>query len=309
MTDEQLGAGVLLGEGIGGPTSRLDVDGVPVFVKRVPLTDLELANPLSTANLFGLPTYYQYGVGSAGFGAWRELVAHQRTTAFVLEGGVACFPLLYHWRVLPRLPGAVAQLDARDPKWQAPQVLRRVEALEQATSSLLLCLEFVPQSLVSWLADQEPEAVAVTLEAQLLTVAEALLDNGLLHLDSHVGNLLWAGNRLLITDFGLVTSAEFELDDEEQKFVRQHVGHDRAFLMAQLVNWLVRRLVPGAEDPAVRNAWIAGRPGGTELPPAVLDVIDRHAAVAGLVNAFYWRLHAGELLTAYPYEQIDQHAG
>ena len=76
--------------------------------------------------------------------------------------------------------------------------------------------------------------------------------------------------------------------------------------MAQLVNWLVRRLVPGAEDPAVRNAWIADRLGGTALPPAVADVIDRRAAVVSLVNDFYWRMHAGELRTAYPYEQIDQ---
>ena len=42
--------------GVGGGSSVLDVDGIPVFAKRIPITDRELAHPHSTANLFGLPT-------------------------------------------------------------------------------------------------------------------------------------------------------------------------------------------------------------------------------------------------------------
>ena len=57
----------------GSQCGVIDVDGVKVFVKRISLTDLERAagNEGSTANLFDLPLHYQYGVGSAGFGAWR----------------------------------------------------------------------------------------------------------------------------------------------------------------------------------------------------------------------------------------------
>ncbi|PSL00079.1 hypothetical protein CLV63_102205 [Murinocardiopsis flavida] len=97
-----------VGSGIGGSTAELTVDGVRVFVKKVPLTDLERRpeNVRSTANLFGLPTYYQYGVGSAGFGAWRELAAHAMTTAWVLADAYPGFPLMYHWRVLPDSPAA-----------------------------------------------------------------------------------------------------------------------------------------------------------------------------------------------------------
>lgn len=53
-----------LGSGIGGKSALLEVDGKPVFVKRVPLTDLERLpeHVRSTANLFGLPTFCQYGV-------------------------------------------------------------------------------------------------------------------------------------------------------------------------------------------------------------------------------------------------------
>ena len=43
-----------------------------MFVKRIPITDRELAHPHSTANLFGLPAGRQYGVyrlAGPGFGA------------------------------------------------------------------------------------------------------------------------------------------------------------------------------------------------------------------------------------------------
>ena len=51
----------------------------------LPLTDLELqpAHRHSTANLFGLPPYYHYRIGSCGFGSWRELEAHRMTTEWV----------------------------------------------------------------------------------------------------------------------------------------------------------------------------------------------------------------------------------
>jgi hypothetical protein len=106
--------------GFGGTTSTTTIDGVPVFVKRVPLTDLERRpeNAGSTANLFGLPNFYQYGIGSTGFGVWRELAVHTMTTRWVLERQFAGFPLLYHWRgrvqtvVAFDLDGSVGQ-DAR----------------------------------------------------------------------------------------------------------------------------------------------------------------------------------------------------
>lgn len=73
MSDRRIGEAVAaaapLGSGMGGRAAGLDVDGTRVFVKRVPLTDLELrpGNIRSTANHFGLPVFYQYGIGSAGF--------------------------------------------------------------------------------------------------------------------------------------------------------------------------------------------------------------------------------------------------
>jgi hypothetical protein len=83
--------------GIGGTSATVEAGGVRVFVKQVPVTERELrpGNVRSTANLFGLPGFYQYGLGSAGFGAWRELAAHIMTTNWVLSDEHRAFALLY----------------------------------------------------------------------------------------------------------------------------------------------------------------------------------------------------------------------
>jgi hypothetical protein len=98
--------------GVGGDSAVLDVHGVPVFAKRIPLTDRELAHPGSTANLFDLPVFCQYGVVSRGFNAWRELAANVVVTNAVLAGETQSFPMLYRWRVLPgRSPVAAEHAD------------------------------------------------------------------------------------------------------------------------------------------------------------------------------------------------------
>lgn len=75
-------SGTPAGAGIGGRATLVEVDGVRVFVKRVPLTDTELLpeNVRSTQNVFGLPAFCHYGIGGPGFGAWRELAVHTMTT-------------------------------------------------------------------------------------------------------------------------------------------------------------------------------------------------------------------------------------
>ncbi|SPR13418.1 hypothetical protein [Orientia tsutsugamushi] len=85
-------------EGIGSKSALISIDDTPVFVKKIPLTDLEQLdqNFMSTANLFNLPLGYQYGIGSACFGAWHELATHIMTTNWVITGECANFPIMYH---------------------------------------------------------------------------------------------------------------------------------------------------------------------------------------------------------------------
>jgi hypothetical protein len=92
--------GEVLGAGIGGTRSLVVLDDTPLFVKRVPLTDLEglPANVGSTANLFDLPMGCNYGVGSPSFGVWREVAANVMATSWVASGSCGSFPMLHHWR-------------------------------------------------------------------------------------------------------------------------------------------------------------------------------------------------------------------
>lgn len=83
-----------------GKINIATIDDFKIFIKRIPLTELEYNNLFSTKNHYKLPTFYNYGVGSAGFGAFRELVTHIKTTNWVLSKECENFPLMYHYRIV-----------------------------------------------------------------------------------------------------------------------------------------------------------------------------------------------------------------
>ena len=194
LSDRQLGdlvAGASpFRTGIGGRLSELDVEGRRVIVKRVPLTDIELRpeNVRSTANLFGLPMFYQYGFGSARFGAWRELAVHTVTTNWVLAGKYQGFPLTYHWRVLPDtapegfaddfggIAGTVAHWDG------SPAVRERLTAIGESCFSLVFFLEYVPWRLDDWLRGTDCSPYPWVEEA-LLRGTAFMRSQGLVHFD------------------------------------------------------------------------------------------------------------------------------
>lgn len=290
----------------------IELDGTPVFVKRVALTDRERQSPGSTANLFELPLSYQYGVGSAGFGAQRELEAHRLTTAWVTEGRHAGFPLLHHARVLDDVGARSAPVDREQVVafWEGSAAVRqRLEALEDATSSLVLFLEHLPHELRPWL-DARPdggiEATCGFVARDLLELAACLREGGLLHFDAHFGNILTDGTRLYLTDFGLATSHRFTLSAAEAEFVEAHVLHDQSYVVTALVNRLV---YPGAtaqsrdaRDAAVQ-AWAAGHTVHA-LPPAASVLVERYAPVAVLMNDLYRALHRESRRATYPVEAL-----
>ncbi len=227
--------------------------GEPVFVKRVPLTDVELAHPRSTADLYGLPPWSHYGVGSAGGGAWRELEAHLMTTAWVRGGDCENFPLLHHWRILPGLPRPHSDIEADVAFWHGdPGVRRRLEALAGAGTDLVLFLEHLPHSLAAWPGDDLP------LEEDLRHITEFLAARGVQHFDAHFANIVTDGERLYLTDFGLTVAPEFDLSDAEAEFLAEHDGHDRAYVLTHLVNRHVRE-----------SAQVAGSPYPQRLRPRV----------------------------------------
>lgn len=148
--------GEVLGAGIGGTRSLVVLDDIPLFVKRVPLTDLERlpANVGSTANLFDLPSGCNYGVGSPSFGVWREVAANSMTTSWVASGSCGSFPMLHHWRALTipafegPLPDELGDIEALVAHWHgSPAVRRRVEAIADSSAAVGLFFEYIPRLL------------------------------------------------------------------------------------------------------------------------------------------------------------------
>jgi hypothetical protein len=219
--------------GIGGPVAAMEIEGAPVFVKTVRLTDRERAAERSTANLFDLPLVYQYGIGSAGFGAWRELEAHELTTAWVTTGACAAFPLMHHARVLPVAPMGMPDLEEQVAAWGgSPAVRARLTALGEATAGVVLFLEHFPHDLAGWL--EAAGAVPPWLEPELLAVASFLGARDFVHFDMHFRNLLTDGERLYVSDFGLALSSTFTLSDEERAFLERHRDFDREYVLFEL---------------------------------------------------------------------------
>lgn len=301
-------AGQANGVGVGGASTILRVDGEPVFAKRIPLTDSELARPQATANLFDLPLHCQYGIGSPGFTAWRELAANQTVTAGVLAGETESFPLLYHWRVLPGRPPVAdehADVDAVVAAFGgSPAVRARLDALATASRSLVLFFEHIPQSLRGWLRD-DPAGKAGVVEQELARIVGFLRDRELLHMDGHFDNMRTDGERIYLTDFGLATSPRFDLSAAEREFARRHVTHDAGYAAMRLVNWLVTAVcgVAAGGDPLARNEYVHRCAAGhvpEDVPPTVAEILGRHAPAAARMNGFYWRLFGGDVHAEYP---------
>ncbi|MFJ7967702.1 protein kinase family protein [Streptomyces sp. NPDC096324] len=325
LSDRRLGEVVAdaspLGSGIGGRSAELDIDGTRVFVKKVPLTDTETRpeHVRSTANLFGLPMFYQYGVGSAGFGAWRELAAHVMTTNWVLGNVYEGFPLMYHWRVLPDSPpegfvDAFGDIDQAVEHWEGSSAVReRLEAIGRSSASLVLFLEHIPRTLADWLHDHRTAAARGGdvspfrwAEQALARGTAFMTSRGFVHFDAHFANVLTDGRRLYFADFGLALSSGFELTTAEREFLSAHRLYDRCHSARHLLR---HHLPVGPDDDteyeAFLRAWIAGqRPEG--IPREIAGIVDRNARAALAMGEFARRLLTESKRTPYPAVEFER---
>jgi hypothetical protein len=305
--------------GLGGSTRVIEIAGSSVFVKLLTLTDRELdAGPDDTRNLFGLPPWYQYGVGegSTGFSAWREIAAHELASEWVVTGAHSAFPLLYHWRVLHPVPQiGPGENDIRRAVqfWEgAPRIEVRLRALAASNAVAAVFLEYVPFTLRGWLdhqltaTGQDVALVVATVERELLGAAEHMRAAGVVHFDAHLDNVLTTGEHLVVSDFGLATGHGFQLDDAEQQFLEHHADHDIAYCAAELTNAILRRVMtfPSAK---VRNDWIrqCAQTGATDgVVDPLAATVRRHAATTALVNDFYFQLHNGHFQAQFPATEL-----
>ncbi|MEH2434515.1 MAG: hypothetical protein V7K25_09725 [Nostoc sp.] len=208
-----------------------------VFVKRVPVTNIEFDNLFSTRNIYNLPTYCNYGFGSTGFGVFRELVTHIKTTNWVLSGAIATFPLMYHYRIIP-FSGQRADVDRSRLKSYVEYWGNSTNAgnyvLDRANANyeLLLFLEYIPHVLETWLF-LNPNKLQKPLD-DLRTTINFLRTKGIIHFDAHFRNILTDGKRIYLTDFGLVLDKSFTLTTDEEFFFKQNTFYDYGEVLRNL---------------------------------------------------------------------------
>jgi hypothetical protein len=220
-----------------GSSHIIDFGQSKIFVKRIPVTNLEYDNLFSTRNLYELPTFCNYGFGSTGFGIFRELMTHLKTTQWVLDDAIATFPLMYHYRIMPFF-GQISAIDLDRHKeyvesWDNNANVGNY-ALDRAVANyeLVLFLEYVPHVLETWL-HENPNTLEQSLN-EIRTTIDFLRMKGIIHFDAHFHNILTDGDRIYLTDFGLVLDKNFALTKEEEAFFEQNIFYDYGEVLRNL---------------------------------------------------------------------------
>lgn len=285
-------------EGFGGHTTQLAVGEARVFCKLIPLTALEAqpVNCRSTANLFQLSSYYQYGIGSVGFGAWRELAAQLLASDWVASGRQEQFPLTHHWRIL-QCPG-VASVDPEADEYlvhaaalgnDESAIRERLMALRASTSQIAIFSEHFPQTLSSWLLEQlqsarQSASAAISLTEQKAREAfDFMRRTNFVHFDAHLDNVLTDGVRLYFADFGLALHDSFDLTQHERSFLANHSEYDAARFSSSLVHTICRAM-PGKEEWSQKLANLDLQTNS--LPPAAIAALQKHAIAAQYMAKF-----------------------
>ncbi|MEM9068949.1 MAG: hypothetical protein AAGE52_10600 [Myxococcota bacterium] len=280
--------------------------GDQVFVKLLALTDLEQEPPHwpSTANCFGLPPYYGYRIGGAGFGVRRELEAHAMANEWVLAGECASFVLMHGYRVVP-----IARPVFHAPVWpnpwgDHPAVAARHAAVEGSSRCVAVFLESFERNLLHRLRDRSETLDVRELEAKLLALAAFINERGLHHMDLHFGNLVTDGNAMHLTDFGLAIADRFELGDAERAFFERHRCFDRATAMTSLVHAVFTR---HAGEPRWRDALRTFLDGSSAvgMPPVDRDFLVRRGPLWLAMTRFYKSLE-DDITADFPAEEIER---
>lgn len=225
-----------------GQTHKIVLEKAKVFVKRIPVTILEYNNLFSTKNLYNLPTYFNYGLGSAGLGVaglgvFRELITHIKTTHWVLTGETAAFPLLYHYRIIP-FYGPRTQVDPERligfvSYWgESANVGKYMLDRANARHELFLFLEYIPHVLETWLLDN-PNKLQKSLD-DLRTTITFLRKKAIIHFDAHFRNVLTDGEQIYLTDFELALDKSFALNKDEKAFFEQNTFYDYGEVLRNL---------------------------------------------------------------------------
>ncbi|MBC7999877.1 MAG: protein kinase family protein [Leptolyngbya sp.] len=307
--------------GIGGAASAINVGRDKIFAKTIPLTDPERRheNIGSTANIFELPLFYQYRLGSTGFGAWRELKAHQITTEWVLADKCSSFPLLYNWRVIHR-PNAEAddadkakQLDEDAQYWDNnPRIRERLTAINSASAELVLFLEYFPSTLSVWLESQlkcggeTADKAVLAVDDELRKICTTMEKHSFSHFDTHFNNTMCDGS-LYLGDFGLALSSDFDLADSEIEFLKNHRSYDRSVCILSLVQCLIRSAFgPDNWKSNLRQFVVNAKTRKQISSGLITATIEKYAPIALAMSDFYDDLDKVSKEISYPAAKFER---
>lgn len=226
----------IVGQGY-GINSIIDVNDTKIFTKTIPVTKIDLENMYNTSNIHNLPTYYNYGVGSAGFGCWRELAFHIKASNWVIDNKCPNFPILYHYRIIENKTVATKFDKYKFNKinfeyWSSNENIELyIKNRSNTNHFIVICLEYFPLTLnktniikenVDW------------YQKQILTIILFLKKQKVIHFDAHPGNLVTDEKILILTDFGLVLDKSFSLSKQEISFFNRNTDYDKATLISNI---------------------------------------------------------------------------
>jgi hypothetical protein len=310
-----LADGKQMHKGIGGQSLLIEIDGIQVFVKKIPITNLELQDKhhMNTANIFKLPMCYQYGIGSAGFGAWREVSAHIMTTSWVVTNKCCNFPIMYHYRILKDANKKTISdeeqlsIDKDTAFWENNENIHsRLHDSILANHYIYLFMEFIPNHLYQWLNEQlvhdDKKALAAIklVESQMKRTNEFMRSKNFLHMDAHFENILTDGENIYYSDFGLALSNRFNLSKEEIQFMYDNISYDEASSSINLLHTIITAFF--GKEATVEDYY---QNKLHPLPEKIDKVIKKHMPIALIMGQFYPAIQKDKS-TIYPHKEIER---
>ena len=225
LDDEALGQ-LLSGASRGwGLSSRVVVDGCPLFVKAVPVTERELDAGLPTTNLYGIPPSFNYPFGSPGLSVGRELAFARRSTQWVDTGECSSFPILIHDRIIRRpQPTQPVAGDYSAYRGDVESMSEYLQDRAAATRALVLVYEALADSATEriiatpsdagWIVEQVEQTIAF------------LHARDVVYFDVDLFNVVTDGERAYVADHGLVMDPTFDLNADERQFLARNRHFD-----------------------------------------------------------------------------------
>lgn len=258
--------------------------------------------------------FYRYGVGSTGFGAWRELAALLQGTCFVTSSLSSNFPLLFHWRILENSDqGFSSHLDddaiAKDVNyWDGClEIKRRLLALKGAKARLALFYEYFPMDLQTWLSKEIENTKTAKkavdfVDESLSTINYFLATQKMVHFDAHFRNIVTDGNQLILCDFGLALSSRFDLSQPEIDFLDKHKNYDQAMAAVSILHTVLTHLFS-------QKTWLLHLKKFLEgdtfaLPSFIRPAASRYGAIALIMDDFFYALQKKSKSTPFPKKEI-----